>query len=352
MNQKYDRLTVYFFSGTGNAKACAGWICETAEKSGLAAEMIDISKVSADGITPPGSGTLTGFCGPTHGFNFPFIMRKFIRKFPSVKGNDVFILNTRGGVKFYKFILPGLSGSLHYLSSLVLILKGYRIAGLYPVDMPANWTSLHPAMKETAINFIYSRQKMKVGKFAAHIISGSRVYRALFDLIQDMPAIPVSIAYCLVGRFILSKTYYASHECNKCLRCQKECPVDAIRIVNGRMFWTLQCESCMHCMNVCPQKAIETSHGFLAAFVFFYVMAVSPLLEYLLKVFHEIRFIQIMNTPPVLFIIKNAAFLILFIPVYRIFHFLLRYKIIERIMTLTSLTHLKFWGRYKAPEKF
>lgn len=42
----------------------------------------------------------------------------------------------------------------------------------------------------------------------------------------------------------------------------------------------------------------------------------------------------------------NAEFALLF-PGYRILHQLLRIKLFNRIITLTSLTHFKWWNRYK-----
>ena len=106
MNKKYDTLVIYYFSGTGNAKHCAEWICDAAEKHGIKSSMVDISKTEVRSISPPTAGTLVGFCSPTHGFHFPEITRKFIRRFPAAKGVDAFVLNTRAGMRIFKLVLP------------------------------------------------------------------------------------------------------------------------------------------------------------------------------------------------------------------------------------------------------
>ncbi len=90
--------------------------------------------------------TLVGFCSPTHGFNLPPIVLTFIRNFPKVKNKDAFILNTRGGMKLYKLFLPGLSGIAQLLPALMLSLKGFRIVGMQPLDLPSNWLILHPGL--------------------------------------------------------------------------------------------------------------------------------------------------------------------------------------------------------------
>lgn len=44
-------------------------------------------------------------------------------------------------------VYPGLSGLALILPALMLRLKGYRIKGLRPLDLPSNWISLHPGLR-------------------------------------------------------------------------------------------------------------------------------------------------------------------------------------------------------------
>jgi len=352
MNQKYNHLIVYYFSGTGNAKNSAYWICAEAGKLGIKADMIDISRIDVKNINPPSAGTIVGFCSPTHGFDFPEITRKFIRRFPSSNGADAFVLNTRAGVRLFKFVIPGLSGVLHYVSAIILLYKGYRITGLFPVDLPSNWISLHPAIGPAGTEIIYRKQKIKVTSFAEKILTGRPVYRALYDVLQDLIISPVTIGYILIGRFFLSKSYFASRECTGCMRCLKECPVSAITVVDGRMFWTAKCESCMHCMNICPEKAIETPHGFMIAFFYLFSTLLSAPLAYLVINSDPGTSLSFMNNGFIRFLIISVVVLPFYFMTYRIIHYLMKFRVLERVMTLTSLTHLKLWGRYKAPEKF
>ena len=96
---KYNNLIIYYFSGTGNAKNAAMWILQLAEAKGLSTRLINIDRF--DKVEHPGLSekTLIGFCSPTHGFNLPPIVLKYIWKFPKVQSTDAFILNTRGGIK-------------------------------------------------------------------------------------------------------------------------------------------------------------------------------------------------------------------------------------------------------------
>ena len=232
------------------------------------------------------------------------------------------------------------------------MIKGYKIVGLLPVDLPSNWISIHPAIEQAGTDIIYAKQKIKITGYAEKILTGKRVYRALYDIIQDAIISPVTIGYLLMGRFFFSKSYFASRECNQCMLCLNECPVKAISVVDGRMFWASKCESCMHCMNICPKQAIETPHGFLVAFFYLFSITISAGIAFLITNFDAGKNFSWMKNDIVKFIITSAVILPFYFITYRIVHYLMRFSVIERIMTLTSLTHLKYWGRYKASKKF
>ena len=88
-------LTIYYFSGTGNARRVAEWFGEFAEKKEYNTEIIDIAQIDRKKIAPPKENTIIGFCSPTHGFNFPPIMMHFILRFPRARNNKAFIINIK-----------------------------------------------------------------------------------------------------------------------------------------------------------------------------------------------------------------------------------------------------------------
>ncbi len=212
-------LNIYFFSGTGNARNVARWFAETAQAGGTPTKTTDIAETDRKHIQPPPQGSLVGFISPTHGFNYPPAMMYFIFRFPRAKGNSVFLMNTRAGLKLSKWFVPGLSGIALWLAAVVLLLKGYRIVGLRSIDLPSNWISFHPGVKEMVVASIYARCKRITVSFADKILSGKRVYTAFRDIIQDLLVSPVSIGYFFVGRFILAKSFYATSACDNCDLC-------------------------------------------------------------------------------------------------------------------------------------
>lgn len=349
MNSVYNKITLYYFSGTGNAKNTSGWFADEADRFGIPCEIFNIEELSHQEIPVFDENSLVGFIAPTHGFHFPGIMKKFIKRFPESSHLNAFVINTRAGTRIGTFVVCGLSGVVHYWSSLVLMRKGLKIVGLFPVDLPSNWISIHPAIKEKGTELIYKKVEPKVRSFAKTIISGGRNYKALsiFNLIPDVLIAPVSLAYTFIGKYFFAKSFIVSSRCNHCGLCEKNCPVQAIKEIKGRKFWTLKCESCMRCMNTCPQKAIETAHGFLLLSWILTSWGVSFLAMQLIKssVFENALWLQ---NEQILLWIKLIIVCPAFIIGYRIMHWLMHFKIFERFFVLTSLTKRKFWGRYNA----
>lgn len=345
-----DLLRFYYFSGTGNARSVARWFTEAAAVKGLDAETVDIAAVDRRNIEPPPPGALLGFISPTHGFNYPPAMMYFIFRFPRSRGNKVFLMNTRAGMKLSKWFLPGLSGITLWLAALVMLCKGYRIVGLRSIDLPSNWISFHPGLKEQVVESIYHHCKTVTLAFADRILAGKRVYTAFRDIIQDLLISPVSIGYFFVGRFVLAKSFYANADCDKCDLCIRNCPVKAILTVDNRPFWSYRCESCMRCMNSCPKRAIETGHGYIIGIMVLFNMGIAVWFWQAVARFivlpAENGWAQVAMTVTGWIL----CFLVMVLS-YRVFHYLLRVPGIRELVYYTSFTRFRFWRRYRPKRK-
>jgi ferredoxin len=334
-----QKTIIFYFSGTGNARQVALWLSEFAREKGIDCRLMDIAKTDmllTETIDPE---ALIIFISPIHGFNYPKITLTFIRNF--MKGNNrVVLMNTRGGMKIGNFVTPGLTGIAFFLSSFWLRRKGYKIMGTIPFDMPSNWISLHPALNSRTVKFLHRKNYERVRFHADKIFSGKSDFHSRRDIIQDILIFPVSFGYYIAGRFILAKSFYANITCDNCGICIQGCPVKAIKTIQNKPFWTLKCESCMKCMNNCPKKSIETAHALIVAVSIIYSVIFTYLSDKLLSVFFQSEML--------LSVIETLVFLLLMIFAYSIQHLLLRNKIIGRFISLLSVTHFKFWGRYKS----
>jgi ferredoxin len=344
-------MRIFYFSGTGNAKKVAEWMNKHANEEGVHSELVDISKMDIRKVQPE-PGEMIGIISPTHGFNYPPIVINFIFRFPRAKyRNKIFLMNTRAGMKLSKLFLPGLSGIAILLASLVLLLKGYRIVGMRPIDLPSNWISLHPGLKEKVIVSMHEHYHKKAVCFIDQMIHGKRNYHSLLGLPWDLAISPIAFGYYFIGRFVLAKTFYASHACDNCMLCIKQCPVKAISLVDNRPFWSYRCESCMRCMNNCPKRAIETAHGFLTVvLILLYTVIISFIYaEFLSFTKYDITGDTSLNSL-IRMTFESVLTVFFLIISYRLVHYLRRFKLFEWIIVYTSFTKFRFWRRYRAPK--
>jgi ferredoxin len=340
----WSSLYIFYISGTGNAKISSEWIADEAEKRGIKAVVQQIDRLQNIRMPDPSENPLIGFAFPTHGFNAAPIMIRFIAAFPKGLCKNIFLLNTRAGMKLYKIFTPGMSGIALLLPAFILLLKGYRCIGFRPVDLPSNWIPLHPGIRKKVIDSIFVRCERIVRDFANKLFSGKKIYRGLYSLPVDILISPIAFGYYVAGRFFLSKTFIANYNCTNCGLCIKECPTASIKLVNNRPYWKLSCESCMRCLNHCPEKAIEAAHGMAIGFWLIITIVNAQIILILIKLFN----IQPDTTWLKIFTQVLSLVSTVFIPaaLYFIIHFALGLKPVKYIVRFTSLTALPFWRRY------
>lgn len=350
MENKYSNLLIIFYTGTGNSKKVSEWIQQEAIAKGMNTHVASYHQFNAKDVAHFKGKTLIGFFSATHGFNMPHSMLRFLFLFKLFPGSDVFIGNTRAGMKLRKLFLPGLSGIAMYFPALIMLLKGYNIKAMYPVDLPSNWISLHPGLRQGVISSMVTHYETLTLKFAQKILSGKPVFLKSFVLLPlDILVAPIALGYYFVGRFLLAKTFIANYNCNNCGQCMQQCPTKSIVLHHNRPYWKFSCESCMKCMNYCPQRAIETAHSMVFILLFLLIVLINPWLSdatisFLTKNAPKASWLAYES---IFFILQWLSALILFFVGYKLLHYAMRFPLINKIITYTSLTSFAFWRRYK-----
>lgn len=351
MQPHYDNLLLIYYSGTGNSKRVSEWIAGKALERGMNIHIASYNQFDPEAVKAWKGKTLIGFFSATHGFNMPHSMLKFILRFNLWNGSDVFVGNTRAGMKLSKLFMPGLSGVAMYFPALMLLLKGYKVRAMYPVDLPSNWISLHPGLRRKVIDSMVDHYSRLVRSFAEKVLSGQRVFlRSLILLPLDILVIPLALGYYFVGRYILAKTFVASYKCNNCGICMKQCPTQSIILSGGRPYWKFTCESCMKCMNNCPERAIETAHSMVFVLIFILSAWVNPWITGKVTQLVSFAFGESWMAYKILhFLFQWSVWLIVFFAGYKVVHYLMRFPVFNKMITYTSLTTWKFWRRYRMP---
>lgn len=323
----FSQVVFYYTTGTGNSFQLCLWAKDYYLKKGIKSQLIPIEKANPKEDITQVDQTLVFFVMPTHAFTAPWSMLKFCLFFPRFKNLRFISMASKASfLLFGKILIPGINGSGNYWISSLLTLKGMLPEAMASINMPSNWTTLHPAQNEKTVHSIFRRAKVRVEKTLSAIEKGRGRFFTLNNIsefIWGFVLFPITVLYFLYGKIFLAKTYFASDKCNACGECVKNCPTSSIVQTPKGLFWKYTCESCMRCHNSCPKQAIEGSYSW-GALLF---MIVS------------------------LFALTGWLALILFygvvIGAYYGLYWLSCHPLTNRLLVLTTPT--RFYRRYHAP---
>ena len=344
----YREAAFFVFTGTGNTRWVARRMAARANMAGCPAHvrLLTDSPPKTIAVRPD---SLVGLFMPTHGFTAPWRMISFAARIPRGRGAHAFVIATRAGSKFGRLFLPGMEGTAAYLIAAILALKGYRVRGVAGIDMPSNWTALHPGFSEKNARAIIDRAGPKCDGFIDAVLAGKRRFWGLVCLFLGLILAPISAGYLLYGRFMLAKLFFADNRCTGCGICARDCPNHAIRMLGKkrpRPFWTFSCESCMRCMGYCPENAVQAGHSW--AVIAYFITAI-PFAQYLLNVLIGILpGAGGLKGTWVETVIQYPFFLLSLMAAYAVFWLLTRIPAVNAVFAYTTLT--RAWRRYHEPD--
>lgn len=352
----YQDLILYVMSGTGNTFRVAQWIKEMAEQRGTKTEVMMIDDA------PPGSppenrpDQMVGIMFPAHGLMAPWSMIKFLFRMPMGKSASVVCISTRGGIKLGPIVIPGAVGIGNFMAALILLIKGYRIKGLFSLDMPVNMINLHWGMHPKNIAFMLDRARKKLSPVVNHFLDGNRLFFTRNNLWEAawgglllwlLPLFP--ILYLLIGRIFMGKLMFSDNRCIGCGLCVKFCPNHGIvmkKVGNRkRPYWTYHCEACLRCMSFCKREAIQAGHSW--AVVLYFITSI-PVFTWLTA-----ELSQYFHTIPVIedyWIGQLVNYFYIFpslILSYWLFWILIRIPQVNTLFSYTTLT--RYFRRYHEP---
>ena len=74
----------------------------------------------------------------------------------------------------------------------------------------------------------------------------------IYDRFMSGPVNPIFYRF-----FVKAAAFQAGDSCIGCGLCAKNCPLNNIRLKEGKPHWGKECTHCMACICYCPAKAIE-----------------------------------------------------------------------------------------------
>ncbi len=345
---RYRRATLYAYSGTGNSRRVAAWMADAFRASGWPVILAPLHSARPTSDLGRGEGGLLVLVLPTHGFTAPWAVLRFALDLPRGKGTDAEVVATRGSLKIGRFHTPGYEGTATLLVALILAAKGYRICGTAGVDMPSNWTALHPGLPPDAVGAIIDRARARTGRLSDAMLSGGPGLANWRASLLGLLLLPISLSYLLIGRLFLARLFFASDACTGCGGCARACPRYAIAMRGtgdkARPYWTFRCDSCMRCMAYCPTGAVEVSHLLAAA-----ALLLAGSLPTGLVLAWLTGHIPALGAwgRPLHWILMGATGLVLVAAVPPLLHALLNVRAFNWLWTHTTPTHA--YRRYREP---
>ncbi len=232
---------ILYFSGTGNSEYVAKRIGNETED-----EVLDLfDKIRTRDFSEIHSDRPWVVVSPTYAWRIPRILHEWLEQTDLSGSREIYFVMTCGGD-------TGNSGK--YLKRLCG-LKKMHYSGCSSIVMPENYIAVFTTpSKEEALEII-SRAEKEIDNTARLIREGG-----IFP--QSSPSLKARMASGVVNQLfypmvVHAGKFYAKDTCISCGKCAHVCPLNNIRLENGKPVWGTDCTHCMACICRCPSEAIE-----------------------------------------------------------------------------------------------
>lgn len=232
---------IIYFSGTGNSRYVANII-----NASIGDEITSMNDLFKAGIKKPlVSEKPFVFVVPTYGWRIPRIVSDFIHEM-SFSGNDqVYFVMTCG---------DGTGNAAGHARKLCAG-KNLIFMGLASVVMPENYVAMFKVPDKVQAEAVIKNAEPGMRTIAEYIKNGQQLPPENVTLVDRFLS---SVVNPIFYRFFVSaKGFYATDECVACGKCVHLCPLNNVRLLEGKPQWGEECTHCMACICGCPEEAIE-----------------------------------------------------------------------------------------------
>jgi len=233
---------IYYFSGTGNSLSIARELCQSLPDCRLFSIPKQNQKESPTLERPK-----VGFIFPLYYGGLPKIVYDFIDKLDVSKSSYFFtIITYAGDLTNWPFIQL----------NQILEKKMKTLNAGYSVLMPNNYIlgyDIHPEQVQNKFFREASEQVKSISEDVKKELNNfnpemSKNEREKFKKFNEDFRKTVNNS---------DKKFFITEDCNECGTCERVCPANNIRLVEGKPQWQHLCQQCLACINFCPVKAIQ-----------------------------------------------------------------------------------------------
>jgi len=231
---------IIYFSGTGNSRYVAESIALQINDTVInATEYIKSGKRADFNSDSPYI-----FVSPTYAWRIPKIFSDFIISC-SFKGNEngYFVMTCGDDIGDAASYLKKLSEAVHL-----------RFRGVTKVLMPENYIAMFPVTGEEEAKQIISTADKYIPTLTTLIQCGKDLpieKDGFFAVLKSRAMNP------FFYKFINSKGFRVTDKCIGCGKCEELCPLNNVKLADGKPVYGENCTHCMACISACPTEAIE-----------------------------------------------------------------------------------------------
>jgi ferredoxin len=207
------------------------------------------------------------FAFPVFAFGKPHLVRRHVRRLPTVDGVPAAVLAVYGddftGLPSARRRVSGFEGGALDEAARLLARRGYTVQTARGVGFPFSFTQFVSPPDEGECRILVTASEAEIGRIAADLAAGRHELQSRGPATRAWTG-GAGAAFSLIGRRALGKLYIADGRCTSCGWCERACPARAIRMRgSGRARqlprWNWGCEACQRCINGCPEASIQVS---------------------------------------------------------------------------------------------
>lgn len=240
-NHSEEQTMILYFSGTGNSEYVAKRIGkETGDEVNNLFEKIRKNDFSEMHSKRPWIIVV-----PTYAWRIPRIVQKWIENTVFTGNANMYFIMTCGGK---------IGNAGKYLEKLCHE-KELNYMGCIGITMPENYIALFATPTQEEAMQIIEQAEPVIDQSIIYIKNGDKLPQADISFKDKINSGAINnIFYPL---FVHAKKFYVTDTCISCGKCSSVCPLNNVRIENGKPVWGDICTHCMACICYCPKEAIE-----------------------------------------------------------------------------------------------